>query len=104
RVIMFQASLRRMYSQLRRLYPELHAGQLIVDFPAASLPVNQKEQEQVWDLKIAGGRASVVDYLMAEEGLSEDEAKERAADIKANNEEFGQQPATTSITPPSEAQ
>ena len=89
RAKMFQASYRRLYAILHTLYPELTEGDLQVQFKASSLPVNKQEEEALWDTKIAGGRASVIDYLMSVEGLSREEAVARKAQIDAD---IGEEP------------
>ena len=83
RTVSFQATLRKMYAQLQLLYPELMRGELIVEFQGAHLPVNQKENIEVWQAKFAAGVASPIDYLMAEESLSRDEAEKRLTFIKS---------------------
>lgn len=55
---------------------------LYATFEEPNLPVNQKEAEEIWDKKIAGGRASIIDYLMVTEELTEEEAIARYEKIK----------------------
>ena len=46
--------------------------ELEVTFSDPGLPVNQKEQEEVWSIRIKEGRASRVDYFMAVEGMTKE--------------------------------
>lgn len=84
----FQASFRIMYEILQRMYPELPAGNLYVSFAPPSLPVNEKERDANWVSRISTNRASVIDYLMEENDLTEEEAVEKATKIKAYNDMF----------------
>jgi hypothetical protein len=45
----FQDSLQHLYDVLRKMYPELTEGMLVVDFAPPSLPVNTQEQVNQWD-------------------------------------------------------
>ncbi len=81
----FKASMRKFYAIMKRLYPELTDGELQVVFTPPSLPVNQREVEEIWGMKIAGNRASTVDYLMQVEGLTREEAIMRLQQIYTEN-------------------
>lgn len=85
----FQSAFRVMYEMLQRMYPELPQGQLLVKFAPPQLPVNEKEREEVWLTKIDSGRASIIDYLMETQNLTEQEAIEKAIKIKTFNETYG---------------
>lgn len=89
----FQAGFRRFYEVTTTLYPELTHGQLQVIFSDAALPVNKVEQQDLWEKRVASGFASVIDYLMQEEGLDEAEALRRADEIKTYNELYRGSPA-----------
>lgn len=91
----YQASFRIMYEILQRMYPELPRGTLLINFAPPSLPVNEKEREDGWVSKIAGGRASIVDYLMEQNNLTQEEAIEKATEIKTFNSMFA-----TAVVPP----
>ena len=55
--------------------------ELEVTFSDPGLPVNQKEQEEVWSIRIKEGRASRVDYFMAVEGMTKEEAEAKVQEI-----------------------
>lgn len=99
-----QAAHRREYDITRILYPELTEGALQVIFASSSLPVNKLEQQNLWEQKVAAGFASVVDYLEAEEGLSEPEAIKRAEEIKAMNDIYNPVAAPKIVTVPGDGQ
>jgi len=58
---------------------------LYVEFNNPNLPVDGKQTEEIWDLKITGNRASVVDYLERIEGYSKDEAIKKYEEILTIN-------------------
>lgn len=92
RMYFFRAGLRKMYNVLTMLYPELTKGELNVEFAKPQLPVNHKEQQEIWDMKIDGGRATTIDYFMKEEGLSYEQALQRALQIIEDNKKLNQEP------------
>lgn len=53
-----------------------------VDIPAPNLPVDTKQQEETWSLKIGEGRASRVDYFMRTEGMKREEAEAKVKEIE----------------------
>jgi hypothetical protein len=77
----FQAGFRRLYKILQLLYPTLPAGELRVRWAPPSLPVNTSEMESMWQLRIAGGRASVLDYLREVKGMDDETAMEKIQEI-----------------------
>jgi hypothetical protein len=81
----YQGALRRMYDITKVLYPELTDGQLQVIFAPASLPTNKAEDLKLWVDKITAGLASRVDYFMATEGLSAEEAVLRVQEVDASS-------------------
>lgn len=101
RMLSFKGTFRRMYDILQMLYPELTSGIMEVEFNPVALPVNQKEQEEVWKMKIDNGRASVVDYLMTTEGLSRQEAIARKLQIDADQALFAPKPVAVTVSPTS---
>ncbi len=70
---------------------------LIVEFSEPRLPVEKDKNEQTWSEKISAGRASIIDYLMEEKGLSLGDAIDRAEEINKFNELFKN---GDGITPP----
>ena len=91
----FQAAFRRFYEVCKRLYPTLTQGMLRVKFAPPSLPVNTVEDEKMWSDRIAGGRASVMDYLRVVQGLDDATAMEKIQEIIAVNKMLGLSPADT---------
>lgn len=57
---------------------------LFVNFPEEDLPVDAKEQEDLWSLRIAEGRASTISYLMETLSVSREEATQMALQFKAD--------------------
>lgn len=53
----------------------------VVNFPKPSLPINEKEVEEIWSIKIDAGRATVKDYLMAVQGMSSEEADKKLIEL-----------------------
>jgi len=85
---MFESGFKRMYRVLRTVFntaggvtafPE--ASQLFAQFEPPRLPVDLQQRETVWEMKIAGGRATELDYLQEVEGISREEAEKRFAEI-----------------------
>ncbi len=58
---------------------------LFIEFDNPSLPVDDKQEEEVWDLRIAGNRATVVDYLIIKQGYTKEEAQQKYEEIKSIN-------------------
>jgi hypothetical protein len=58
---------------------------LFLEFAHPRLPIDQKDEEDVWDLRILGSRATILDYLMETRGFTRDEAIAKAKEIKAVN-------------------
>lgn len=87
-----EAHFKRFYQVLRVVLlvgagialPEDH--ELEVEFEDPQLPVNQKEQEDVWTIRIQQGRATRVDYFMAVLGMTREEAEEKKAEIDAERQ------------------
>ena len=89
RAKMMEAGFRRFYEVVKTVvnmfkpgtYGELSVLSCIFFEPV--LPVNQKDQEDVWSRKIAEKRATRVDYFMATMGMSKEEAIAKVAEIDA---------------------
>lgn len=58
---------------------------LALQFAHPRLPIDQQEEETVWDLRIAGGRASVIDYFIEVKGMTHSEAVSKALEVQAMN-------------------
>ena len=89
RKLQFTGTFRRLYDILKVMYPELTAGTLQVEFNPIALPVNQKEEEDIWVAKIEAGLSSPIEYLMKTEGLTREEAIVRKTQLDLDNETFG---------------
>lgn len=81
----FQTAFRKMYQIMRVLYPELPEGVLVADFPPPNLPINHKEVEEMWSMKIAEGRASRIDYFVNVHNMTKEEAEQKIAEIDEYN-------------------
>lgn len=55
----------------------------IVTFSAPILPVDEKQEEDVWSLRLREGRASRIEYFMTKFDLTKEQAQERIAEIDA---------------------
>ena len=56
-------------------------GQLFVEFTDPIRPVDTKQQEEVWSVRIAEKRATEIDYLMEVKGLTQEEAFQKYIEI-----------------------
>lgn len=93
--------MRRFYEVMQQIYPELTSGMLQVVFAPPSLPVNNQEELNLWTQKIEKNLASSVDYFMAVDNLSQEEAIAKAIEIKEMNKVLKTeviQPNTTDTT------
>lgn len=97
RAKMFNNGFRRLYQIIIQVLNTHYGYQLLnplgdtyVEFNEPELPVDDKTNEEMWDLRINGGRASIIDYIMDEYSLTEDEAIIKAQQIKLYNEQFKQ--------------
>lgn len=79
---------RKEYEILKVMYPTLPDAILQIKFPPPSLPVDEKVDQEIWDQKINSGRASIIDYFMEKENLTEDEAVKKAERIQKYNQKF----------------
>lgn len=85
---MQEAGFKRLWEIIRVManqagVPVTLTGELYVKFAAPELPVDEKATEDVWDRRIQQGRATRVDYFMAVQGLTRDEAERKIAEIDA---------------------
>ncbi len=96
---MFEAGFKRLYPVLIAVAGSvgitLQDGILVAEFGAPDLPVDEKASEEVWELRIKGGRASRVDYLMEVKGLTLEQAIEKLAEIDALNAVAPQETSST---------
>lgn len=60
-------------------------AELEVAFSLPELPVDEKQSEETWSLKIKDGRASIIDYLMEVKGMTREEAEQKLSEIQAYN-------------------
>lgn len=81
----YQVYKRVMNTHFGNVYPE--DSELNAQFSQPNLPVNQAEQEQVWSLRIAEGRATPIDYYMEVHGMTKEEAMNKWEDVKQFNQE-----------------
>jgi hypothetical protein len=77
----FRAGLRRFYNLTQKLYPELTEGTLWADFAQPSIPINTLEQEQMFQMRIDGNRATLVDYFTQTQEMTEQEAQDKIEEI-----------------------
>lgn len=85
---------RVMNTHFGNAYPE--DSQLEANFMPPNLPVNQKEQEEVWTMRIEQGRATPIDYFMEVMGMTQQEAQMKWEDIQ----KFKQPSGITENNPP----
>jgi hypothetical protein len=85
---MFEAGFKRLYRVLAQVFNTATGvnafpadSQLFVEFNQPVMPVDIQIQETVWSLRIAEGRATTIDYLMAVYGITCEEAEEKYLDI-----------------------
>lgn len=102
---MFEAGFKRFFKVLTAVMNTIKPGyfndnaELFVDFPDPFLPVDTKEQEEVWTARIAEGRASDVDYFVEVHGLSRTEAEEKVREVIEDQKKKEWLKATISIDP-----
>lgn len=92
RAKMMQYSFARLFDVIRTIVNAQYGRTVIpldttlfIEFNQPELPVDDKQNEEVWDLRIAGNRASVIDYLMIEQGYTKEEAMSKYEEIKSIN-------------------
>ena len=86
---MFEQGFKRFYRVMRKVlsvasgvavFPE--DSELFVTFGDDKLPTDEKENEELWSMKISSGRGSTISYLMETRGISRDEAINLAMQYK----------------------
>lgn len=82
----FEAGFSKMWDVMSRIIKIVHNIDLsqyefLVNFPTPSLPINEKEVEEIWSIRIDNKRATVKDYLMEVKGLSSDEADQKIIEL-----------------------
>jgi hypothetical protein len=78
---MFEAGFKRLYRVLKIIFNKIHNKEvfpedsdLFVTFNHPSLPINPKEQLDVWTKKIESGLANRVQYFVEVDGMTREEA------------------------------
>lgn len=89
---------RKEYEILKVMYPTLPEAELFVKFPPPALPVDGKADLEEWNMKIAAGFASPVDFLIAKENLTEEEAIAKLDKIALFNAKYGAKSAAVTPT------
>lgn len=85
---MMERGIKELSYVIMRVWNTAHPGSfneeamVFVTIPDANLPINTKEQEETWSLKIAERRASRVDYFMQTEGMTQAEAEAKVQEIE----------------------
>lgn len=82
----FEAGFNKMWQVMQGIIKivkniDLSQYNFVVNFPTPSLPINEKEVEEIWSIRIDNKRATVKDYLMEVKGLSSDEADQKIIDL-----------------------
>lgn len=86
---MMEAGFKRLFACLRDMINVHKPGtfsedaELFVEFSAPDLAIDEAATEDVWEKRIAGKRATRVDYFMAVHGMSKAEAEEKVQEIDA---------------------
>lgn len=88
---MFEAGFKRLYKVIKAVAAQVgislpEDSELFVKFTAPELPVDRKVTEDIWAARIAGGRASRVDYFMEEMGMSREEAIAKVDEVLRFNQ------------------
>lgn len=103
---MFTMAFKRWYHVLATVLNTVYGtiklpldAELYVDFNDPILPVEAKEQEEIWSKKITEGRASLVDYFMEVKGLSVEEAISKIEEINKYDTLYTKKINTTNVIP-----
>jgi len=84
---MFENGFKRFFKVVKEIYGTVKPGlfsndsNLFVCFSDPNLPVEAKEQEDMWTIRIQQGRATELDYFREVLGLSDEEANEKFLEI-----------------------
>ena len=76
---------------------DLGDASITIGFPAPSLPINEMEQEQIWDMRISSGRATIKDYLMEVKKMTSEEADKKLVELEASKQVQAQTSQPTNI-------
>ena len=93
RARMFEAGFKRLFRVISKVINHYKPGafpedsELFAAFAAPILPVNERDQEEVWTRRIAAGRATRADYFMSVFGMTKQEAQDKISEIDAENAE-----------------
>lgn len=88
---MMEAGFKRLYKVIASVLTSVGKpfdanADLFVQFDDPELPVDNKVEEEMWSLRIKESRASRVDYFMATQGMTKEEAEEKVAEIDGYND------------------
>lgn len=88
---MFENGFKRLFRNIKSIYSFVQPGmfsadsQLQVKFSAPFLPVDVMQEENVWSTRIAENRATEIDYFMAVNGMTKEEAELKFIEIATFN-------------------
>lgn len=88
---MMEAGLERLFGVIKTVVNKWKPGtfadnaELEVEFHNPELPVDEKNNEMVWTMKIQEGRASRVDYFMEVKGMTKDDAEAKVLEVMSYN-------------------
>lgn len=91
---MMEAGFERLFGVIKTVVNTWKPGtftddaELEINFSNPELPVDEKNNEMVWTMKIQEGRASRVDYFMEVKGLTREEAEQKVLEISAYNANY----------------
>ena len=97
---MFEQGLDRLFKSVSTVWNTYHPqtfdedATLNTSFVDPKLPFDQKEDEDIWSIRITEGRASTIDYLMDKHGIDRDEAIEMQQRIDDENFTAGTVPVS----------
>lgn len=87
---MFESGMKKLFEVVKDIINVVSPGllpdnlELYADFQPPFMPVNEKEREDIWTIRISQGRATRVDYFMEVHGMSRIEAEKKVAEIDAD--------------------
>jgi hypothetical protein len=95
RAKMFTAGFKRLYKIISQVINTQYGFEYLpfnsdayIEFPIFELPVDESADEIMWSERIKSGRASIIDYLMAKQSLTKEEAISKAQEIASFNNKF----------------
>ncbi len=82
----FEAGFNQMWRVMATIIKIVHNIDLsgydfVIGFPAPALPINEKEVEEIWSIRIDNKRATVKDYLMTVRGMTSEEADAKIIEL-----------------------